>query len=210
MAWIDPRAVERQRQRWMRHDAHRYMRPDAHRGLRPDAYRWMSAEELQTFYPEYYRSLQPKPRDRKFRAAPSVGLAAARDAADEQMRRELVSILHWAQSEFANLHRELALRRKAYNPNQPRMPVGNPDGGQWTSEGREFDRIRLAQVGGTLTDAWGDRYYNPGGHHEFPKSIYRKWNLRPETRQVFERATTGTIPEMGVRTTPEGPAYRNA
>jgi hypothetical protein len=26
-------------------------------------------------------------------------------------------------------------RKAGFDPNQPRMPVGNPDGGQWTSEG---------------------------------------------------------------------------
>jgi hypothetical protein len=32
------------------------------------------------------------------------------------------------------LHR-IALHRSQYNPNQPRVPAGNPDGGQWTAEG---------------------------------------------------------------------------
>jgi hypothetical protein len=33
---------------------------------------------------------------------------------------------------------------KAFNPNQPRVPAGNSDGGQWTSEGAAGGRIRLA------------------------------------------------------------------
>jgi hypothetical protein len=42
--------------------------------------------------------------------------------------------------DFAVLKAEIKLRRllrdfKAYNPNQPRVPVGNPGGGQWTSDG---------------------------------------------------------------------------
>jgi hypothetical protein len=37
------------------------------------------------------------------------------------------------------------LRRKAgFNPDQPRVPAGNPDGGQWTSGGGGSARIRLA------------------------------------------------------------------
>jgi hypothetical protein len=37
------------------------------------------------------------------------------------------------------------LRRKAgFNPDQPRVPAGNPDGGQWTSGGGTSARIRLA------------------------------------------------------------------
>ena len=30
---------------------------------------------------------------------------------------------------------ELVVDLKRYNPNQPRVPRGNPDGGQWTSVG---------------------------------------------------------------------------
>jgi hypothetical protein len=43
----------------------------------------------------------------------------------------------------------LALRRKAnFNPDQPRVPAGNPGGGQWTSEGGEGSgRVRLAAGG---------------------------------------------------------------
>jgi hypothetical protein len=33
---------------------------------------------------------------------------------------------------------------KAYNPNQPRVPAGTSDGGQWTSDGSQIGRIRLA------------------------------------------------------------------
>src|SRR6266508_514177 len=38
-----------------------------------------------------------------------------------------------------------------YNPNQPRVPAGHPDGGQWTSEGETFgqERIRVAGMGVT-------------------------------------------------------------
>jgi hypothetical protein len=120
-------------------------------------------------------------------------------------------------AELAELRAELdaikadLLRRKAYNPNQPRVPAGSPDGGQWTTEGepgtganQPSDRIRVAQFGGTVTDADGSPYYQPGGHHEMPQGIYKKWNLRPETRKVFEQATTGGVPQMLLRTTPDG------
>jgi hypothetical protein len=43
---------------------------------------------------------------------------------------------------------ELALRRHnralKYNPDQPRVPAGNSDGGQWTSGGGSTGRMRLA------------------------------------------------------------------
>jgi hypothetical protein len=46
---------------------------------------------------------------------------------------------------------ELAMRRHDwaskyghYNPDQPRVPRGDPEGGQWTAEGTSSSRIRLA------------------------------------------------------------------
>ncbi len=38
------------------------------------------------------------------------------------------------------LHR-IALQHSHFNPNQPRVPAGNPDGGQWTSEDRGGARV---------------------------------------------------------------------
>ena len=47
----------------------------------------------------------------------------------------------------------LALALKAYDPSQPRVPAGNPDGGQWTSTGASSagataKPVRVAQSGG--------------------------------------------------------------
>lgn len=104
---------------------------------------------------------------------------------------------------------------RKYRPDQPRVPAGVPEGGQWTDDDRNDDshatdqggegHIRIAQVStGTLTDALGEPYYRPGGHHEAPRAVYDKWNLPPETRQVFKEATTGTVPELRIRTSPDG------
>jgi hypothetical protein len=40
---------------------------------------------------------------------------------------------------FEELH-----RKAGFNPDQPRVPAGNPDGGQWTGDGGGSVRIRLA------------------------------------------------------------------
>jgi hypothetical protein len=52
--------------------------------------------------------------------------------------------VYWLWYGYDALRRDLA--SKAYNPNQPRVPAGNPDGGQWTSDGGDGGtaRIRLA------------------------------------------------------------------
>lgn len=47
--------------------------------------------------------------------------------------------------------RELDLALKAFDPNQPRVPEGNPDGGQWTGDGGGTGG-RLPSGPGTLLD----------------------------------------------------------
>jgi len=51
---------------------------------------------------------------------------------------------------------------------EPRVPAGNPNGGQWT---------RLAG----------------GGHHYIPRSLFDNELLSPETRKVFKNSTTGPL-----------------
>jgi hypothetical protein len=114
-----------------------------------------------------------------------------------------------------------ALDRK-YSPNQPRVPAGDPDGGQWTNgglssqwqialTGRDTQHddqpaagVQLAQVGSSVRDIDGLPYYDNGGHHEMPKGVYTKWDLQPETERVFNRSTTGSLPAGRTVGTPEG------
>jgi hypothetical protein len=75
--------------------------------------------------------------------------------------------------------REL-LTKANFNPNQPRVPAGNPDGGQWTDDpswtgGWGSDRsrrVRVAQVGGPgrndpriLSDATPQDEWKPGAQY---------------------------------------------
>ena len=55
---------------------------------------------------------------------------------EEELRQSKSSMLS-AMLEFTrNLERDIGLLAKAgYNPNQPRVPAGNPNGGQWTGSG---------------------------------------------------------------------------
>jgi hypothetical protein len=94
----------------------------------------------------------------------------------EQKQYELARLRH----ERASLRLDLALLKlrhalRKYNPNQPRVPAGNPDGGRWTdgggpagSESTSIARARrLAEVirvcilsGKSLnTDAFGQKTY---------------------------------------------------
>jgi hypothetical protein len=76
-----------------------------------------------------------------------------------------------------------------FDPNQPRVPAGNRDGGQWT-EGGGGDR-QISQGGSTEFSAV--RRNRAGGHHYVPRAIYKDKPLSADTRKVFDDATTGPI-----------------
>jgi hypothetical protein len=62
-------------------------------------------------------------------------LAGANDAAALRHRLALID---------AEAQHRLAQHRSHYNPDQPRVPKGNPDGGQWTDTGSSRIGIRVA------------------------------------------------------------------
>ncbi len=78
-------------------------------------------------------------------------------------------------------------------PNQPRVPRGNPDGGQWTSEGTTDSRV--------LSDATPDpivpwaQYAAADGHHYVPRGVFEneKYSFSSETLQAFEDVKTGPL-----------------
>jgi hypothetical protein len=50
-----------------------------------------------------------------------------------------VSVLLWAEIVEAKLRQLERTVDAKFNPNQPRVPAGNPDGGQWTNGGSGAD-----------------------------------------------------------------------
>jgi hypothetical protein len=87
---------------------------------------------------------------------------------------------------------------RAYDSNQPRVPAGNSDGGQWTSRpgGGGAARINDPRV---LSDATPDNHWIVGadyaavGHHYDPKALWRNLPLRSDTREVLDRAVSGPL-----------------
>jgi hypothetical protein len=61
----------------------------------------------------------------------------------ESLRRSMA----WARRELDVVKRELQERKAGFDANQPRVPAGNPDGGQWTRVGSGFGS-RYADAGG--------------------------------------------------------------
>ena len=100
-----------QRERWLRHDAHLWIRHDAARWLKPGI-------DPADVYPTLKRQ----------REAAEDAAFAAKIAAS---RRFLAAL----RAEVDELKAALARRRleeAKYSPTQPRVPAGNPHGGQWT------------------------------------------------------------------------------
>ena len=88
---------------------------------------------------------------------------------------------------------------RGYDPHQPRVPAGNSDGGQWMDKAKISvgERINDPRV---LSDATPDSHWIPGsgyagnGHHFPPRAVWQDWPLQPETKKVFAKAVSGSIP----------------
>jgi len=119
--------------RWLKPNAHLYIRQDAWRFMAPGSPRHVGRNVV-----NYFRRDEANARlsrqDRRELDPPDHG-------------RELRALLR-LKDDILALRVEIKFQRflralKAYNPIQPRVPAGNPDGGQWTSEGGQ-PRVRLA------------------------------------------------------------------
>jgi hypothetical protein len=118
-----PAWVAHQRAHWLRPDAHLFVRPDACRFMPPGAPRLIGKDAVRYFWPDAPSNRREPALDHEH----DPHLAAAR-ASLLALKRQVAALA------FKLKFRRL-LREKAYNPDQPRVPAGNPDGGQWTSEG---------------------------------------------------------------------------
>jgi hypothetical protein len=114
MSYMHPALAEHLRKRWMRPDAYRFAAPGTPEAKPPG-----------TLHPwaEVARQEQAAADEAKARAV----------AEQDEFEREVLALRH----ELAKLRLEYELRRfqQKYSPDQPRVPAGNRDGGQWTSGG---------------------------------------------------------------------------
>jgi hypothetical protein len=130
VAWL-----EHQLKRWMRPDAHRYVRPDFERFLKP-------GPEGDLLRRLYRRADTPNARQSSSESRVEIVKAdPAAEAALAHRRWQIAALrLDWELLKFS------LGGRKALHPshNQPRVPAGNPDGGQWTSEGAQGTPTQIA------------------------------------------------------------------
>ena len=97
-----------------------------------------------------------------------------------QMRREFAAL----RKDWERTVRDYYARKAGFRRDQPRWPKGSADdSGRWS--------------GGAGTEAPGTGTSSaesiPRGHHFVPGQLYQNEPLRPETRKVFEDATTGPL-----------------
>jgi hypothetical protein len=114
MAYMHPALAEHLRKRWMRPDAYRFAPPGSPEAKMPGyLHPWA----------EVARQEQAAADEAKARAL----------AEQDEFEREVLALRH----ELAKLRLEYELRRfqQKYSPDQPRVPAGNSDGGQWTRGG---------------------------------------------------------------------------
>src|SRR5215213_5244383 len=107
MAWIDPRYLEHQAKRFIRPDWERYMRPD-----------WRDRKYWVGEPPDNPFGL-PNARRPIGKAAPLLDHWAEQEAIERE-RLALQRRLNALRLELATFKHDLLLRRKAYNPQQPR------------------------------------------------------------------------------------------
>ena len=83
-------------------------------------------------------------------------------------------------------------QRAAYNPDQPRVPAGSPDGGQWTGAfGDGGGLSALDEVGGATETERIE--VAADGHHFVPRAIFGREPLQPDARRIFENEKTGRL-----------------
>ncbi|MGC2776790.1 MAG: hypothetical protein WA418_14275, partial [Bradyrhizobium sp.] len=155
---------------WLANVDPRFVRHDWKKWVRPDWQRWMPPDPGPSLRERLWRPYREEPPHQR-RAAGQLEsdiLAFRCDLAALRFKLALI---------------KGALRLKVFDPNQPRVPAGNPEGGQWTSGGGAISseggahlpstpvssrRTRIAQLapsGDTATDAGPQfRVDRPGWH----------------------------------------------
>jgi hypothetical protein len=155
MAKIDPAYEEGQRKYWTRHDAHLWVRHDAWRFMPPGSPIYTGRDVVKYGEPNFGRPTEDELRRAQaeeeafqcevaeLRAALGALKAEIPAGRQRQWREEKrLSDLRW--------QRFLQKVKAGFNPDQPRVPAGNPDGGQWTSEGGEGTSDGSAEAEGRV------------------------------------------------------------
>lgn len=184
-----------QRARFMRPDAARWMRPDAARWIRPDIARFLRPG---TDPADVYTALDHKFNPSQLRIP--AGRTGGGRWTDDSDAGDVQAPGSAGDSEFG--------QGLAHTEERPTLLIDTTNWGindvPAADDGAdELEPTPVAWRGPNITDALGEPYYNPGGHHELPGEILREWDLPEEIRRMFNSATTGRL-NGTIRTDPDG------
>jgi hypothetical protein len=120
----------------------RWLRPDWRRWLHPDWERFVHPAQREAMRKDFaLRDLAfETPMARRWREEQEAREREEQERLEAEHQAEIEREALKIKAEIAELRYELMwaelCRKYGYNPNQPRVPAGNRDGGQWTSGGR--------------------------------------------------------------------------
>ncbi len=109
-----------------------------------------------------------------------------------------------------------AFYENKYRPDQPRVPAGSREGGQWTADGAGSQRTTKPPSNDprVISDQTPDNDWKPGaqyaqgpkdlpgrssayglgrGHHQVAQAIINKYPFSEEARRVFNESSTGKL-----------------
>ena len=171
MTYFHPAWLEHQRKRYLRADAYRFAAPGTPEAKPPG---W----------------LDPSMTRVRLKEAQEEEARRQIEAARDEFEREVLALRH----DFAKLKLEYELCRfqRKYSRNQPRVPAGNSDGGQWTSGGggAQSTDISAAKKLAPLVKAFGK-----WTARQFV-SRYCRGSINRELPGQFENVTIADIYEM--------------
>src|ERR1043165_9450387 len=115
-------------ERWIRHDWRMWIRPDIARWMKPGV---DPADVIPALARERARQ---QAAEERARAAEDAALAAEIEH-ERRVHAALNEEVKELNTDMARGRRRLAEEEAKYSPSQPRVPAGNPRGGQWTDRG---------------------------------------------------------------------------
>jgi hypothetical protein len=119
---------------WLEHQRRRYMRPDSKLYSRPDPKLYLRRDAHRFLPPQAHEHKDSPDHSRE----PEMVALAAHKSELLKLKSELDRLLLLRTA----IRLEQPRRKAGFNPAQPRVPAGNPDGGEWTSDGDIISGMR--------------------------------------------------------------------
>jgi hypothetical protein len=161
--------LEARRKYWTRHDAHLWVRHDAWRFAPPGTPLYTGRDAVKYGEPNYGQPSEDERRqaqaEQDERLRDALDLKAEISALRAELRQQrLADELEDKREADRSWQRFVQKVKAGFNPSQPRVPAGNPDGGQWTSEGSRSDPLGRADPR-IISDITPENDWLPGAQY---------------------------------------------